>query len=87
MGIFGPTDCYYGLVETQNRGTLHMHCLIWLKNADPQSIFTATNNTQAKTKLINYLEYLIHQGLPNEEINNATDPPTEDESSLGMYLR
>ncbi|KAF5334184.1 hypothetical protein D9611_014514 [Ephemerocybe angulata] len=31
-GIFGHCEAYYGTVETQGRGTLHCHMLIWLKD-------------------------------------------------------
>ncbi|KAF5340024.1 hypothetical protein D9611_012445 [Ephemerocybe angulata] len=34
-GIFGHCDAYYGTVETQGRGTLHCHLLIWLKDHLP----------------------------------------------------
>ena len=30
-GIFGNLNGYYGMVESQNRGTLHIHLLIWLE--------------------------------------------------------
>ena len=29
-GIFGIVRSYYGYVETQDRGSLHIHLLIWL---------------------------------------------------------
>ncbi len=32
-GIFGKVSAYFGTVEAQGRGTLHLHMLIWLKNA------------------------------------------------------
>lgn len=35
-GIFGDVDAYFGVVEAQGRGSLHVHFLIWLKNT-PQS--------------------------------------------------
>ncbi|THG93982.1 hypothetical protein EW026_g7391 [Hermanssonia centrifuga] len=31
-GIFGEVAAYFGTVEAQGRGTLHLHILIWLKN-------------------------------------------------------
>ena len=38
-GIFGDTSAYYGTVEQQGRLTLHLHMVIWLKNAlSPQDI-------------------------------------------------
>jgi len=30
IGIFGKLQSYFGMVETQNRGTLHIHMLLWL---------------------------------------------------------
>lgn len=32
IGIFGEMIAHYGIVETQNRGTLHIHLLIWIRN-------------------------------------------------------
>jgi hypothetical protein len=37
QGIFGPWNGHYGLVETQARGTLHIHLLLWIKNTMRQS--------------------------------------------------
>ncbi|KAJ7111113.1 hypothetical protein C8R44DRAFT_633493, partial [Mycena epipterygia] len=38
-GLYGETDAYYGTVEQQGRLTLHMHMLLWIKNAlSPQEI-------------------------------------------------
>ncbi|GBG61240.1 hypothetical protein CBR_g19772 [Chara braunii] len=34
-GLFGPVRAYFGTVETQGRGTLHLHCLVWLENTPP----------------------------------------------------
>jgi len=28
--VFGNVKCYYGVVEAQGRGTLHLHFLIWI---------------------------------------------------------
>ena len=32
MGIFGEVIGYFWLVESQGKGTLHLHMLVWLKN-------------------------------------------------------
>ncbi|KAF5311183.1 hypothetical protein D9611_012999 [Ephemerocybe angulata] len=34
-GIFGHCDSYYGTVETQGRGSLHCHMLVWLRDHLP----------------------------------------------------
>ena len=33
MGILGLVSAYFRTVESQGRGTLHLHLLIWLKHA------------------------------------------------------
>ena len=33
MGILGYVTAYFGTVESQGWGTLHLHLLIWLKHA------------------------------------------------------
>ena len=32
-GIFGKVSAYFGVVESQGRGSLHLHVLVWQKNA------------------------------------------------------
>ncbi|CAF4689438.1 unnamed protein product, partial [Rotaria sp. Silwood2] len=29
-GVLGPTKAYFGTVESQGQGSLHLHLLIWL---------------------------------------------------------
>lgn len=31
-GLFGPMSTYFGTVETNGRGMLHLHYLVWLKD-------------------------------------------------------
>jgi hypothetical protein len=33
MGILGRVSAYYGVVEAQGRGSLHLHMVVWLENA------------------------------------------------------
>jgi len=33
MGIFGRVRVYFGVVESQNRGSLHLHLILWLEGA------------------------------------------------------
>jgi hypothetical protein len=33
VGVLGVVDAYYGVVEAQGRGTLHLHMLLWLRHA------------------------------------------------------
>ncbi len=40
-GAFGIVQAYIGTVEAQGRGTLHLHMLIWLKDAPTASLMQA----------------------------------------------
>lgn len=33
MGVLGFVEAYFGVVEAQGRGTLHLHMIVWLKDA------------------------------------------------------
>ena len=38
-GLYGKTKAFYGTVEQQDRITLHLHILIWIKGAlSPQEV-------------------------------------------------
>lgn len=58
-GLYGETAGYYGTVEQQGRLTLHLHMLLWIKNAlSPQEIRNKLMNGDSifQTSLIQYLE-------------------------------
>ena len=38
-GLYGETKAFYGTVEQQGRLTLHLHMLVWIKDAlSPQDV-------------------------------------------------
>ena len=45
MGIIGEMIGYFGLVESQGRGTLHLHMLVWLKNTQQRIVWSQRHNT------------------------------------------
>ncbi|KAF9013779.1 hypothetical protein BDZ89DRAFT_893102, partial [Hymenopellis radicata] len=52
---------YYGVVEAQNRGSLHLHILIWLEGAlSPRQIQerTATDD-EFRLRLFSWLDSII----------------------------
>ena len=61
-GIFGPLNSYYGMVETQGRGTLHIHLLLWLKGfPDSEELFEKIENDQAfKCLITDYINKIIN---------------------------
>ena len=63
-GFYGKTEAYYGTVEQQGRLTLHLHMLLWIKNAlSPQDIRDKIMDTESdfQKAMVEYLE-AVHQG-------------------------
>ncbi|KAJ7598739.1 hypothetical protein C8J56DRAFT_770012 [Mycena floridula] len=66
-GVFGHVKHYYGVVEAQNRGSLHLHILIWLEGAlSPLKIQEkATQDFEFKDRLFRWLESIFKHDLPH----------------------
>ncbi len=53
LGILGKIKSYYGIVEAQGRGSLHVHMLVWLDDATtPADYKEKIKNSIYKEKLI-----------------------------------
>jgi hypothetical protein len=74
-GIFGPVETYYGMVESQNRGTLHIHMLLWLKNApSPDALFERLEQDSSfQHRLFEYLDTIINQDVSSFPENSGTE--------------
>lgn len=60
-GLFGECNGYFGTVETQGKGTLHIHFLIWLKgHLSPQSLRDKMMQSEIyQGKVFRWLESII----------------------------
>ena len=45
MGILGQVAAYFGVVEAQGRGTLHLHMLMWLAGTPDANAMEAALQT------------------------------------------
>ena len=63
-GLFGDTEAYYGTVEQQGRLTLHLHLLLWLRNAMSPSQIRKSLNDETSAFWVELSAYLeaCHQG-------------------------
>ena len=61
-GIFGKLRAYYGMVETQGRGTLHIHILLWIGGSSSPLVLyeKLCNDAEFKKALLVYLESVVH---------------------------
>lgn len=64
-GIFGPISGYFGVVETQGRGALHLHMLIWLHGSPSGGEFVELLKTEAfRERVREYIRANIHGSCP-----------------------
>ncbi|CAM4822210.1 unnamed protein product [Rotaria magnacalcarata] len=71
-GVLGPTKAYFGTVENQGRGSLHLHLLIWLNHEfTPTQLKQQIQNEDFRQKLVQYLEDIIKEDL--DQFRNATE--------------
>ncbi|KAG9124525.1 hypothetical protein FRC07_011299, partial [Ceratobasidium sp. 392] len=70
-GILGRVKAYFGTVECQGRGTLHLHMLIWLHNAPPpRRMKEMLRTSEFQAKILSYLNANIRSfrpGLTNKD--------------------
>jgi Helitron helicase-like domain at N-terminus len=60
LGIFGFINGYFGVVEAQGRGSLHVHMLIWLKNApNADEMLELLSLSQFHEKVAAYINHNI----------------------------
>ncbi|CAF4456616.1 unnamed protein product [Rotaria sp. Silwood2] len=63
-GVLGPTKAYFGTVENQGRGSLHLHLLIWLNHEySPAQLKESIQNQDFRENLVKYLEDVIKEDL------------------------
>jgi peroxiredoxin len=60
-GIFGECTGYYGMVETQNRQTLHIHLLLWIRhNVNQLELFEKLKQDEKfRDEITEYLNEII----------------------------
>jgi hypothetical protein len=68
-GLFGDVKAYFGMVETQGRGTLHLHILIWLNHCPPNStaierVLQGPDGDKFRERVISYTRSIVSNDLP-----------------------
>ncbi len=60
-GLLGPISNYFGTVETNGCGMLHLHCLVWLKGVSHLAILRTQlqSNDEFCQKLLSFLKQII----------------------------
>ena len=76
IGIFGEVSTYFGVVETNGRGMLHLHCLVWLAgNLDFFDLREKMlNDAEFASQMIDYLKSIISKHIDACESDDSPDP-------------
>jgi hypothetical protein len=83
-GVFGPLSAHYGMVECQNRGTLHIHLLLWVRGSpSPEELRARMEGDPAwRDSVLAYLEGCILTD-PADVQAPASAVPSQASSSSG----
>lgn len=72
LGIFGDVKAFMGTVESQNRGTLHFHSIIWLQFVpNPAELFAKLEHPAFQKRFFGWLERTIRFDMPTKEALQA----------------
>ncbi|CAF4098595.1 unnamed protein product, partial [Adineta steineri] len=72
-GVLGKIKAYFGTVESQGRGSLHLHMVIWLDHdLTPVCMKNNVQDEAFKERLISYLEDIIKEDLDLFRESNDT---------------
>ncbi|VDC07039.1 unnamed protein product [Peniophora sp. CBMAI 1063] len=64
-GIFGRVSGYFGAVEAQGRGTLHLHILLWLCGCpSPDRMKALLQTPEFRARVTKYIETTFHASHP-----------------------
>ncbi len=84
--VLGTVSAYFGVVEAQGRGTLHLHTILWLKDApNTDEMHDLLQKEDFRGKMKSYIESVICADLPGVE--NDSDLKSIRKGSHLAYAR
>ena len=68
IGVFGQVTAYFGTVESQGRGTLHLHMLIWLKDVpSSEEMIWLLKLEEFRQRIIHFIQANFRAYVPGLE--------------------
>ena len=65
LGLLGRVSAYFGTVECQGRGTLHLHLLVWLDNTpSAEELDSLLKNQDFRDRVTSYIHANLRAYLP-----------------------
>ena len=84
-GVLGPIKAYFGTVESQGRGSLHLHLLVWLDHdLKPTDMKEKIQDADFREKLKAYLEDIIKEDLDDFKNEDVSENPNSMEHLLSL---
>jgi hypothetical protein len=79
-GILGEVEAYFGVIEAQGRGTLHLHMIMWLSNS-PTSVQMGEmlKSELFRAKVVAFIDANIRASLDGYSVEMVRNIPKEAE--------
>ena len=83
VGVLGRTTGYYGTVETQGRGSLHLHILVWIHGSkNPEEFIRDLTRDDGegrkfRDKMMDYLSSVVYEQFPHGHAPQPGSLPVE----------
>lgn len=85
-GVLGDVSAYFGVVEAQGRGTLHLHMILWLHNApNTEEMQRLLQTEEFRAKMKAYISSMIRADVPG--LDSAEELQKEKKGSHLAYSR
>ena len=91
--LFGGVDAVFGVTESQNRGTLHLHAFVWVlrewQASDPVSAIQRRyyGATGLRARFLRWLEWTSHESVATLPAKLGAPSEETDTSHLGPARR
>ncbi|KAJ3565934.1 hypothetical protein NP233_g7319 [Leucocoprinus birnbaumii] len=86
-GVLGTVEAYVGTIEAQGRGTLHMHCLLWLSNTPLPSTFDALLSEELfRERVVRYVGSVMHADIDGLDTAGILAMPTVHDVSFSRPI-
>jgi hypothetical protein len=86
-GAFGTIRAYIGTVEAQGRGTLHLHMLLWLKDAPTARVMQAAlKDEHFRARVTEYIKNTIRADIDNKTSDEILQIPKRSSISYSRPI-
>ena len=73
-GIFGYVEAYFGAVEVQNRGSLHLHMILWLRDAPTaEEMEEKLHDAEFRRRIVDFIRSNIRSHLEELATTEAVE--------------